>query len=50
MSKEPNVVYVGRKPVMSYVLAVITAFSYGTKEVTLKARGRAISTAIDARR
>ena len=47
MSREPNVVYVGRKPVMNYVLAVMTAFSSGAKEVTLKARGRAISTAID---
>jgi len=34
---------------MSYVLAVITAFtSSDTKEVTLKARGRAITTAVDA--
>ena len=33
---------------MSYVLAVITAFtSSNTKEVTLKARGRAITTAVD---
>ena len=48
MSKEANVVFIGKKPVMSYVLAVITAFSSGTKEVTLKARGRAISTAVDA--
>ena len=47
MSREPNVVYVGRKPVMNYVLAVITAFSTGIKEVKLMARGRAISTAID---
>ena len=33
---------------MSYVLAVITSFnSSDTKEVTLKARGRAITTAVD---
>jgi len=33
---------------MSYVMAVITAFtSSNTKEVTLKARGRAITTAVD---
>ena len=33
---------------MSYVLAVITAFtSSDIKEVTLKARGRAITTAVD---
>ncbi len=33
---------------MNYVLAVITCFNMGnTKEVTLKARGRAITTAVD---
>ncbi len=49
MSKESNVVYVGRKPAMSYVLAIITSFSGSdAKEVTLKARGRAITTAVDA--
>ncbi len=34
---------------MSYVLAIITNLSASTaKEITLKARGRAISTAVDA--
>ena len=48
MSREPNTVYIGRKPTMNYVLAVITSFnSSDTKEVTLKARGRAITTAVD---
>lgn len=48
MSEETNVVYVGRKPTMSYVLAVITVFSgSNSKEVTLKARGQAITTAVD---
>ena len=48
MPKEPNVVYIGRKPTMSYVLAVITSFTGSdAKEVTLKARGRAITTAVD---
>ena len=48
MSKERNVVYIGRKPTMNYVLAVLTSFT-GTnaKEVSLKARGQAISTAVD---
>jgi archaea-specific DNA-binding protein len=33
---------------MSYVLAIITAFSSGTaKQITLKARGQAITTAVD---
>ena len=48
MSRESNVVYIGRKPAMSYVLAIITSFSGSdTKEVTLKARGRSITTAVD---
>ena len=48
MSKDPNTIYVGTKPAMSYVLAVITHFnSSEVKEVSLKARGRAITTAVD---
>ena len=49
MSEEFNVIYIGRKPVMTYVLAIITSFAGSdVKEVTLKARGRAITTAVDA--
>ena len=48
MAREQNTVFIGSKPTMNYVLAVITSFnSSDTKEVTLKARGRAISTAVD---
>jgi DNA-binding protein Alba len=49
MAEKPNnVVFVGNKPPMSYVLAMITAFSSGIeKEITLKARGQAITTAVD---
>ena len=43
-----NVIFVGRKPPMSYVLAVVTQFNgNGSKDVVLKARGRSISTAVD---
>lgn len=42
-----NVILVGRKPVMAYVLAAITQFSNGQNEIHVKARGRAISTAVD---
>ncbi|KXA99881.1 RNA-binding protein [candidate division MSBL1 archaeon SCGC-AAA259O05] len=45
---EDNVIYVGDKEPMSYVLATITQLSEGSDEVTLKARGRAINTAVDA--
>jgi DNA-binding protein Alba len=44
---DDNVIFVGRKPTMSYVLAVITQFSDGVKEVNIKARGRSISRAVD---
>jgi len=44
---DDNVVFVGQKPTMSYVLAVITQFSGSLKEVHLKARGRSISRAVD---
>lgn len=48
MAKPSNVVYIGRKPPMAYVLAVLTSFSEpNTLEVLLKARGRAITTAVD---
>jgi DNA-binding protein len=42
-----NVVFIGIKPVMNYVLAVITQFNKGVGDVTLKARGKAISRAVD---
>jgi DNA-binding protein len=49
LSGKSNVVYIGRKPAMSYVMAVITSFAgSNTKEVTLKARGQSITTAVDA--
>lgn len=46
MSKD-NIVYIGNKPVMNYVLAVVTQMNSGTDEVILKARGKAISRAVD---
>jgi DNA-binding protein len=46
--KKPEVIFVGNKPPMSYVMAVITALSSGAvTEIVLKARGRAITTAVD---
>ncbi|MCJ7762617.1 DNA-binding protein Alba [Candidatus Bathyarchaeota archaeon] len=44
---ENNAVLIGKKPVMNYVLACITLFHSGAKEVSIKARGKAISHAID---
>lgn len=42
-----NAVLIGRKQVMNYVTACITFFNRGEKQVTVKARGRAISRAVD---
>ena len=42
-----DTVLIGSKPVMAYVTAVMMHFSSGSKKLTLKARGRAISTAVD---
>jgi DNA-binding protein len=48
MSSEQNVIFVGNKPPMNYVMAVITGFNMSNSDaVVLKARGRAISTAVD---
>jgi len=40
-------VLIGKKGAMSYVLAVVTQFNSGTPEVSIKARGKAISRAVD---
>ena len=44
---DENVVFVGKKPTMNYVLAVVTQFNNGLDNVVLKARGKAISKAVD---
>ena len=46
--KGDNIVFVGSKPVMTYVLAVVTQINNASyNKVTIKARGRAISRAVD---
>ncbi|MGA3192334.1 MAG: DNA-binding protein Alba [Candidatus Bathyarchaeia archaeon] len=48
MAEESAIVFIGSKPPMDYVLAVMTRLSAGNaKEVVLKARGQAITTAVD---
>lgn len=42
-----NTIFIGIKPVMNYVLAVIMQLNMGGDEVILKARGNAISRAVD---
>ncbi|WP_290900887.1 DNA-binding protein Alba [Ferroglobus sp.] len=40
-------VFVGTKPIMNYVLATLTQFNEGATKVVIKARGKAISRAVD---
>jgi len=47
MAENADTVFVGKKPTMSYVLACVTQFNNGKKEVSLRARGRSISHAVD---
>jgi DNA-binding protein len=48
MMTEAGVVYVGSKPFMNYVTAVVMQFTtQNAKEVVIKARGRYTSRAID---
>ena len=47
MPRDSNSVLIGKKPAMNYVLACITLFHGGTGEVCVKARGMAISRAVD---
>ena len=42
-----NTVFIGRKPVLNYVLACMTLFKSGHEEIIIKARGRSISRAVD---
>ena len=42
-----NTIFIGKKATMAYVLAVVTQANQGSTEVTLKARGKAISKAVD---
>ncbi|MBI2183568.1 MAG: DNA-binding protein Alba [Thaumarchaeota archaeon] len=42
-----STVLIGKKPAMNYVLACLTVIQNGSNSVTLKARGRAISKAVD---
>jgi len=45
--KQDNIIFIGNKPPLSYVFAVVTQFKAGTAEVIIKARGKLISRAVD---
>jgi len=42
-----NTVLIGKKPIMNYVVACLTFFNSGAQRIVVKARGRAISRAVD---
>ncbi|MDD5182182.1 MAG: DNA-binding protein Alba [Candidatus Nanoarchaeia archaeon] len=44
---EDSVVFIGKKPFMNYVTGVVMQFNSGVKKVTIKARGKYISRAVD---
>lgn len=44
---EENTIYIGKKATMNYVLAVVSQLNAGSDHVCIKARGRAISRAVD---
>ena len=46
MSEMP-MIFIGKRPTMNYVLAVITEFNSGASRVVIKARGRVTAKAID---
>ncbi len=43
----PNLVRIGKKPTMAYVVACVTLFNTGVPEVLVRARGQSITKAID---
>ncbi len=46
MSRPPNIIFIGKKPIMTYVNATLTLLS-NEPVVTIKARGKSIATAVD---
>jgi len=43
----PDTVFIGKKPLMAYATAVMMHFNSGSKKLTVKARGKSISHAVD---
>ncbi len=44
---EPNIVRVGKKPIMNYVVACMTLLNTGVSEVMVRARGQSITKAVE---
>jgi len=43
----PDTIFIGQKPIMTYVTAIVMHFNTASKELAVKARGRVISQAVD---
>lgn len=43
----PNTVLIGKKPLMAYATAIVMQANMGGGDISVKARGRAISKAVD---
>lgn len=43
----PNMVRIGKKPTMNYVVACVTLFNTGVPEVMVRARGQSINKAVE---
>ena len=46
-AREDNTVFIGKKPVMNYIVACVTLFNSGRGEIMIRARGQAICKAVD---
>ena len=45
--EKKNLVIVGKKAIMNYVIACLTLFNSGTQDITIKARGKPICRAVE---
>jgi len=45
--EQANLVRIGKKPIMNYVVACVTLFNSGAEQVMVRARGQAITKAVD---
>jgi DNA-binding protein Alba len=45
--EQANLVRIGKKPIMNYVVACVTLFNSGAEEVMVRARGQAITRAVE---
>lgn len=45
--RQDNMVFIGSKPVMNYVTSTVMQLKNGSSEVTIRARGKFISKAVD---